>query len=66
MTTGSESPQIGSPRAAAARVAPSYLFGTIHVANPRALELPEPVNQALVRDILSLIERQGCTVTRAY
>ncbi|HYT16586.1 MAG TPA: TraB/GumN family protein [Burkholderiales bacterium] len=30
-------------------VPPSYVFGTIHVADPRILELPEPVNRALAR-----------------
>jgi uncharacterized protein YbaP (TraB family) len=28
---------------------PSYVFGTIHVADPRVLELPEPVSRALER-----------------
>jgi uncharacterized protein len=30
-------------------VPPSYVFGTIHVADPRVLELPEPVTRALAR-----------------
>jgi uncharacterized protein YbaP (TraB family) len=30
-------------------VAPSYVFGTIHVADPRVLDLPGPVNRALAR-----------------
>ncbi len=30
-------------------VAPSYVFGTIHLADPRVLELPEPVTRALAR-----------------
>jgi uncharacterized protein len=29
--------------------APSYVFGTIHVPDPRVLELPEPVSRALER-----------------
>ena len=32
-----------------AGVAPSYVFGTIHVADPRVLELPDPVSAALAR-----------------
>ena len=30
-------------------VAQSYIFGTIHVADPRVLELPDPVSSALTR-----------------
>jgi uncharacterized protein YbaP (TraB family) len=30
-------------------IAPSYVFGTIHVADPRVLDLPEPVTRALAR-----------------
>jgi uncharacterized protein len=30
-------------------VAPSYVFGTIHIADPRVLDLPEPVSRALMR-----------------
>jgi uncharacterized protein YbaP (TraB family) len=30
-------------------IAPSYVFGTIHIADPRVLELPEPVSLALAR-----------------
>jgi len=30
-------------------VASSYVFGTVHVADPRVLEIPDPVTQALVR-----------------
>jgi uncharacterized protein YbaP (TraB family) len=30
-------------------VAPSYVFGTIHVADPRVLDIPEPVTRALSR-----------------
>lgn len=30
-------------------VAPSYVFGTIHVPDPRVLDLPEPVERALAR-----------------
>lgn len=30
-------------------VAPSYVFGTIHLADPRVLEIPEPVRRALAR-----------------
>jgi uncharacterized protein len=30
-------------------IAPSYVFGTIHVADPRVLDLPEPVTRALSR-----------------
>ncbi|HUL93028.1 MAG TPA: TraB/GumN family protein [Burkholderiales bacterium] len=29
--------------------APSHVFGTIHVADPRVLDIPDPVNRALVR-----------------
>ena len=29
--------------------APSYVFGTIHVADPRVLDIPDPVNAALGR-----------------
>jgi hypothetical protein len=36
-------------RVSKARVAPSYVFGTIHVADPRVLELPGPVSRALAR-----------------
>jgi hypothetical protein len=36
-------------RVSKAGVAPSYVFGTIHVADPRVLELPELVSQALAR-----------------
>lgn len=30
-------------------VAPSYVFGTIHLADPRVLDIPEPVTRALSR-----------------
>jgi uncharacterized protein YbaP (TraB family) len=30
-------------------VPPSYVFGTIHVADPRVLDLPDPVSRALAR-----------------
>ncbi|MEW6690518.1 MAG: TraB/GumN family protein [Pseudomonadota bacterium] len=30
-------------------VPPSYVFGTIHLADPRVLDIPEPVRQALAR-----------------
>jgi uncharacterized protein len=30
-------------------IAPSYVFGTIHVADPRVLDLPQPVTRALSR-----------------
>ena len=30
-------------------IAPSYVFGTIHVADPRVLDLPEPIGNALAR-----------------
>ena len=30
-------------------VAPSYVFGTIHIADPRVLDLPEAVSRALMR-----------------
>jgi hypothetical protein len=36
-------------RVSKAGVAPSYVFGTIHVADPRVLELPDPVSAALAR-----------------
>lgn len=36
-------------RVSKAGVAPSYVFGTIHVADPRVLDLPEPVTRALNR-----------------
>jgi uncharacterized protein YbaP (TraB family) len=36
-------------RVSRAGVAPSYLFGTIHVADPRVLDLPDPVASALAR-----------------
>ena len=29
--------------------APSYVFGTIHVPDPRVLDLPDPVSMALAR-----------------
>jgi hypothetical protein len=30
-------------------IAPSYVFGTIHLADPRVLEIPDPVGRALAR-----------------
>lgn len=36
-------------RVSTAGVAPSYVFGTIHVADPRVLDLPDPVSGALAR-----------------
>ena len=36
-------------RVSKAGVAPSYVFGTIHVADPRVLDLPDPVSRALAR-----------------
>lgn len=30
-------------------MAPSYVFGTIHLADPRVLDIPEPVSRALAR-----------------
>ena len=36
-------------RVSKAGAAPSYVFGTIHVADPRVLELPDPVSRALDR-----------------
>lgn len=39
-------------------VAPSYVFGTIHVADPRVLDLPEPVGRALGRSRRLYVETQ--------
>ena len=39
-------------------VAPSYVFGTIHVADPRVLDLPEPVGRALGRSRRLYVENQ--------
>jgi uncharacterized protein YbaP (TraB family) len=36
-------------RVSVAGTAPSYVYGTIHVADPRVLDLPEPVTRALAR-----------------
>ena len=36
-------------RVSKAGTAPSYVFGTIHVADPRVLDIPDPVAKALVR-----------------
>jgi uncharacterized protein len=36
-------------RVSKAGVASSYVFGTIHVADPRVLDLPDPVSRALAR-----------------
>lgn len=36
-------------RVSKAGIAPSYVFGTIHLADPRVLELPDPVGRALAR-----------------
>jgi len=36
-------------RVSKAGVAPSYVFGTIHVADPRVLDLPDPVSRVLDR-----------------
>src|SRR5262245_42661260 len=36
-------------RVSGAAAGPSYVFGTIHVADPRVLDLPEPVSRALDR-----------------
>jgi uncharacterized protein YbaP (TraB family) len=59
-------------RVARPGVAPSYVFGTIHLADPRVLDFPEPVTLALSRslklriDALEGIEKQGYRVERAY
>lgn len=34
-------------RVSKAKVTPSYVFGTIHVADPRVLDIPDPVSRAL-------------------
>ena len=39
-------------------VAPSYVFGTIHVADPRVLDLPGPVGRALGRSRRLYVETQ--------
>ena len=39
-------------------VAPSYVFGTIHVADPRVLDLPEAVGRALGRSRRLYVETQ--------
>src|SRR5262245_46165094 len=36
-------------RGSKAGTAPSYVFGTIHVADPRVLDIPDPVSRALAR-----------------
>lgn len=36
-------------RVSKAGTAPSYVFGTIHVADPRVLDIPDPVSAALAR-----------------
>ena len=37
-------------------VAPSYIFGTIHLADPRVLDLPQPVRDAFARCKRLLVE----------
>ena len=37
-------------------VAPSYIFGTIHLADPRVLDLPDPVLEAFMRCKRLLVE----------
>jgi len=36
-------------RVSGAAAVPSYVFGTIHIADPRVLDLPDPVSRALAR-----------------
>jgi len=36
-------------RVSGAAAVPSYVFGTIHIADPRVLDLPDPVTRALAR-----------------
>jgi uncharacterized protein len=39
-----------------AGLAPSYLFGTVHVSDPRVIDLPDPVVEALERTDLFIME----------
>ena len=45
-------------RVARTRVAPSHVYGTIHLADPRVLDVPEPVRLALSRSRRYLMEAQ--------
>jgi hypothetical protein len=52
-------------RVARPGVAPSYVFGTIHLADPRVLDFPEPVTLALSRSRRYFIETHHGAPERA-
>jgi hypothetical protein len=52
-------------RVARPRVAPSHVFGTIHLADPRVLDIPEPVTRALSRSRRYFMEIQHAAPERS-
>ncbi len=52
-------------RVARPRVAPSHVFGTIHLADPRVLDVPDPVMRALSRSRRYFMEIQHAAPEQA-